>query len=318
MIEQFYNPASIIIGIIKLLLLAAIGYVANKKNIINTNAIHSLNKIVLWVCLPALIVSRTIASFNPGTMRYWWILPLVSLAMSALGGLLGYMVQGAFNGDFPRKEFISSCAFQNCGYLPMALVVFICSGAYCNLLLVYIFLFITGFNLVFWGMMPVYLSKNNEKIELKSILNPPLIAMVFSVSSVFIFGTGWLPQIINSPLDMLGSSTFAIVLLALGAYLAEQGEYVPRKPVFLAACISIKLLILPLAVLGILMLIPMDISFRFFIFLQSLMPVATSLVIVGLYKDADNRFYSFAIFYSHLFAILTIPLWLLVFQMIVK
>ena len=318
MIEQFYNPASIIIGIIQLLLLAAIGYISNKKGLISKGAIHSLNMMVLWLCLPALIISRTIASFDPRTMSYWWVLPLVSLIMSALGALLGYLLQKLFRGDMPRKEFISSCAFQNCGYLPIALVVFICSGEYCNIMLIYIFLFITGFNLVFWGLMPAYLSNNNDAIKLKSILNPPLVAMVFSVGSIFLFGKGWLPEIISGPLDMLGSTTFVVVLLALGAYLAEQGEYVPRKPVFLAACISVKLLILPLAVLGMLMLIPMDISFRFFIFLQSLMPVATSLVIVGLYKNADNRFYSFAIFYSHLFAILTIPLWLLVFQMIVK
>jgi malate permease and related proteins len=318
MIEQFYNPASIIMGIIKLLLLAVIGYISNKKGLISKDAIHALNKIVLWLCLPALIISRTISSFDPRAMSYWWVLPLVSLVMSALGGLFGYLVQGLFKGGLPRKEFISSCAFQNCGYLPMALVVFICSGEYCDLMLIYIFLFITGFNLVFWGLLPAYLSKENDGIKLKSILNPPLVAMVFSVASIFLFGRGWLPEIISSPLDMLGSTTFVIVLLALGAYLAEQGEYVPKNPIFLAVCVSIKLLILPLAVLGILMLMPMDISYKFFIFLQSMMPVAASLVIVGLYKNADNHFYSFAIFYSHLIAIITIPLWLLAFRMVVR
>jgi malate permease and related proteins len=318
MVEEFYNPASIIIGIIKLLILSAIGYIANKKGLISKDAIHALNKIVLWLCLPALIISRTISSFDPRTMRYWWVLPLASLAMSALGGLLGFIVQGFLKGELPRKEFISSCAFQNCGYLPIALVAFICSGEYCNLMLIYIFLFITGFNLVFWGLVPAYLSKKNDGIKLKSILNPPLVAMVFSVASIFLFGKGWLPEIIYSPLDMLGSTTFVIVLLALGAYLAEQGEYIPKKPIFLALCVSIKLLILPLAVLGILMLMPVEISYKFFIFLQSMMPVATSLVIVGLYKDADTRFYGFAIFYSHIIAIITIPLWLLVFRSIMQ
>jgi hypothetical protein len=94
MVEQFYNPSSIIIGIIKLLVLVVIGYLANKKGIISKEAIHSLNKIVLWLCLPALIVSRTIASFDPDTMSYWWVLPIVSLLMSGMGGFFGYLVQG--------------------------------------------------------------------------------------------------------------------------------------------------------------------------------------------------------------------------------
>jgi malate permease and related proteins len=318
MVEQFYNPSSIIIGIIKLLVLVVIGYLANKKGLISKEAIHSLNKIVLWLCLPALIISRTIASFDPRIMSYWWVLPIVSLLMSGMGGFFGYLVQGFFKGALPRKEFISSCAFQNCGYLPMALVVFICSGEYCDLMLIYIFLFITGFNFFFWGLLPAYLSKDNSGIKLKSILNPPLVAMIFAVVSIFLFGKGWLPDIVSNPLDMLGSTTFVIVLLALGAHLAEQGEYLPKKPVFLAACVFIKLMILPVAVLGLLRLIPMDMSYKFFIFLQSLMPVAASLVIVGHYKNADNRFYSFAIFYSHLLAILTIPLWLLVFRSIIN
>jgi malate permease and related proteins len=318
MIEQFYNPASIIIGIIKLLLLIVIGYVAHKKRIINTEAIRSLNKMVLWLCLPALIISRTIESFDPKIMAFWWVLPIVSIAMSALGGFLGYLAQVLFRGDLPRKEFISSCAFQNCGYLPIALVAFICTKEYCNLILIYIFLFITGFNLVFWALMPAYLSKKSNSIKPKNVLNPPLLAMIFSVGTVFLLGPGWLPEIISSPLDMLGSTTFVIILLALGAYIAEQGEHIPRNPIFLISCIIIKLLILPLTVLGILMLVPIGISYKFFIFLQSMMPVATSLVIVGLYKNADNRFYSLAIFYSHLAAIITVPLWLLIFRNVIR
>jgi predicted permease len=316
MIQEFYNPATITTGILKLLLIIAIGYISNKKGLIGASAIHALNKIVLWLCLPALIISKTINTFDFAIITYWWILPVVSIAMSGLGAFLGFFAQGLFKGGLPRKEFISSCAFQNCGYLPMALVVFVCAGEYCDLMLIYIFLFITGFNLVFWGLVPAYLSKDRGGIKLKSILNPPLIAMAFSLITVFLFGTGWLPEIISDPLDMLGSTTFVIVLIALGAYLAEQGEYLPENPIFLAVCVSIKLLILPIAVLGLLMLVPMDISYRFFIFLQSIMPVAASLIIIGHYKNADNRFYGFAIFYSHLFSLFSIPLWLLLFRYI--
>jgi malate permease and related proteins len=316
MLEQFYNPISVVVGIIKLLILVAIGYISYKRHLISKEAIQSVNKIVLWLCLPALIISRTIAEFDPGIMQYWWVLPLVSLAMSGMGALLGYITQGVFRGELPRKEFVSSCAFQNCAYLPMALIVFICSGEYCNLLLIYVFLFITGFNLVFWGLLPAWLSKEASKVNLRSIMNPPLAAMVFAVVTVFFFGTGWLPAIISEPLDMLGATSFVLVLVALGAYLAEQGRYMPKRPLFLAACVCIKLLILPILVLFVLMPIPMDISYRFFIFLQSLMPVAASLVVVGYYKNADNQFYSFAIFYTHLIAIITIPFWLLVFRFI--
>jgi predicted permease len=46
------------------------------------------------------------------------------------------------------------------------------------------------------------------------------------------------------------------------------------------------------------------------------MPTAVSLVIIGTYTGADNRFFSSAIFYSHLASTVTIPLWLLIFNSI--
>jgi predicted permease len=46
------------------------------------------------------------------------------------------------------------------------------------------------------------------------------------------------------------------------------------------------------------------------------MPTAVSLVVIGSYTGADNEFFSSSIFYTHLVAIFSIPLWLAVFRFI--
>ena len=45
------------------------------------------------------------------------------------------------------------------------------------------------------------------------------------------------------------------------------------------------------------------------------MPAAVSLVVIGQYVNADNRFLSGIIVYSHLLAIITVPAWLLIFRL---
>jgi predicted permease len=59
---------------------------------------------------------------------------------------------------------------------------------------------------------------------------------------------------------------------------------------------------------------PLSPAYKFFIFLESTMPSAVTLIVVGQYKKADVKFLSGMIFYTHLAGIITIPLALYLFE----
>jgi predicted permease len=317
MIEQFYDVHSIVVGITKILMLIAVGYALRFAKLLKSDGIDGLSKLLLWVCLPSLILTKIISTFNPGSFPGWWFLPLCSMAMSIGGLAIGYLFQRPLPHFTSGREFMSACAFQNSGYLPMTLVAFVCSGAFCDRILVYIFLFLIGFNLAIWSFIPAFLSHSfRRNFNLRSLLNPPLIATVFAIISVFAAGPEWLPHLFYDPLHMLGEACFPLALVTLGAYLAESGGYKAKNGLALASCLVAKLIILPLIVFFIVKVTTLDISYKFFIVIEATMPSAVSLAIIGYEKKADNQFLTSMIFYSHLCAILTIPAWLYIFSFV--
>lgn len=319
MVADFYNVYSIAHGILKIFFLLAIGYSLYIKGLIKKGAADALSNILIWACVPALILTKITSIFDPSAFPEWWLLPVCSIAMAGMGLGLGYLSQKPIKNFDSRREFMVSCAFQNSGYLPMTLVAFVCSGPLCDKLLVYIFLFLIGFNITLWSFGPAFLSKDlRRNFRIATILNPPVIVTIFSVLWVFLMGKGTIHNLIYDPLLILGNSSFPLALIVLGAYLAEHRGFSSKNWQALAGSIVVKLMILPAIVLALLRYLPLGGPLKFFILLEATMPAAVSLVIIGQYVNADNKFLSGVIFYSHLLAIITIPVWLLAFRNMVN
>lgn len=312
---ELYSFYSVAFGISKIFFLLALGYLLYLKKLIKKDAADALSNILIWACVPALIFTKITSAFDPVRFSEWWILPVSSICMSLMGLGLGYLFQRLLRNFHSGREFMSSCAFQNAGYLPMTLAVFVCSGEFCDTILIYIFLFLIGFNITMWSFTPPFLSRNFKKnFKIKTILNPPVVVTIFSILWVFLAGKDNVHSLIYDPLLMLGNSSFPLALIVLGVYLAEYRGFKTRNWAALFSYIMVKLVILPVAVLFIIKDLPLGEALKFFIFLESTMPASVSLVVVGQYVKADNKFLSGLIFYSHLFAIVTIPVWLMVFR----
>lgn len=315
MINQYFSFQSIALGIIKLFVVLVIGYTLSRANVLKKDAVRALSDVLVWACLPALIFAKTTYSFSPAEYPLWWFLPVCAIAVSFLGLAAGYFFQKPVRKFDSRRDFMISCAFQNSGYLPIALVSFICSQDICDKVLVYIFLFLIGFNMIIWSFVPAFMSRQpNGRFNPRTLFYPPFIATVLAVLSVFVFGKGWVPLIIYEPLNSLGSTTYPLALIVLGAYLSEHKGVIPDSWSALASCLFAKLVFLPAAVLIILRYIPVDPSYKFIILLESAMPTALSLIAIGNTVPIDNKFLSGIIFYSHLLAIITIPVWLAAFK----
>jgi len=229
-IEQFYSFHAIFFGIVKLFVLIAVGYGLSVSSVLKKEGADALSAVLIWALLPALILTRITSTFSPGEYPFWWILPLAAVILLCCCYLIALPFQRVFARSHLEREFITSSVFQNVGYLPMALTAFVCTGPFCDKILVFIFLFVMGFNLVFWSFGPVYLSKNSLNIKsLLKMINMPLIVTIFSIITIFIFGKGWMPKVIFEPLDILGKATFPMAMIVLGAYLGAYRGYRPSS-----------------------------------------------------------------------------------------
>ncbi len=312
----FYAVAT---GVIKLFILMSLGYAVYGAKMVDDGFVDKLSLLLVRVMFPCLIISKTVTYFSFREYAYWWVLPVCAVGFSIAGMAIGALVLRFFRGFRSPREFMCASGFQNCGYLPMNLILFSFCGAIADRLLIYMFLFIVGFNLLMWSIVPLFLAGELRKsFRWQVLFNPPVVATVLSLLWVAVFGKGTMPGLIMAPARQLGQASFPIAMLTLGAYLCRYRAHIPLNKSPIIAVMIIKLLVFPLMVLALLLLIPIRNDYRFFLFIQAIMPTAVSLVVIGAYTGADNRFISSIIFYSHLAAIITIPLWLEIFHMIFK
>ncbi|MBD3378857.1 MAG: hypothetical protein GF408_00120 [Candidatus Omnitrophica bacterium] len=317
--ELQYTFATISLAIAKLFVLMLIGYLVYHFKLIGSDFLDTLSLLLVRLIFPALIISKTVTNFGFDMFPLWWAFPLAAMAFSVAGMLMGGAVFKLIGGDASGAEFSASCGFQNCGYLPMNLILFAFSGAASDRLLIYLFLFILGFNILMWSLVPLFLKGAiNKGFSPRVFINPPVAATLISLLWVALMGKGNMPNIILDPLRQLGQSAFPIAMITLGAYLSRYQAHLPDRKKSLISAVLVKIAIFPLLVLPLVVFMNIPVDVKFFLFLQAIMPTAVSLVVIGSYTGADNRFFSSVIFYSHLAAIFTIPVWIAVFNIVVK
>ena len=119
MFKEFFNIYAVVNGVGKVLVLGGVGFLLARMGIVHKRNIHYLNVLLLWVCLPALIFSNISQHFSVNAFPQWWVLPLSAIIMCVIGFVLGSGVAYFFPSRSYDREFTTSCAYQNCGYLPL-------------------------------------------------------------------------------------------------------------------------------------------------------------------------------------------------------
>ena len=301
------------IAVFQIFLLAIIGYLLVKRKFLSEQGIDSISNLVMDITLPILIFCQLIKDFSFTAYSNWWVFPLISIAVTAIGLLAGFLFSFLIKGEQHKLQFISLVGFQNSGYLPIALAAALLSGSELSAMFIYLFLFLAGFNLVMFSVGVHILNFHKErKFNWSNLLSMPVIA---TLVSLIVIALGWnklVPDAVIKPLRMLGDSTLPLAMLVVGGNLAELNlKNIDKKTMFLL--ILLKMILLPtlgfvvVSILGISKLIGL------LILIQLAMPSAVTLsVILRNYKKED-LLVSQGILLTHLVSVITIPIFLIIY-----
>ncbi len=297
-------------AVIQIFLLGAIGYFMVKKNILSHEGLDSLSRLVVEVVLPIFIFCQLIKGFSFGLYPNWWIFPLASIAISAAGFLVGSIFIGFIRGQELKLQFLSLIAFQNAGYLPLALVAALLPPDKLDSMFIYIFLFLFGFNLVIWSLGVYILSFTRaKKFELGSLFSPPVIATLVSLIFIYLGLGKFVPEVLLKPLRMVGDCTLPLAMFVVGGNLASIHLSRIDKKAMLYMVLA-KLIILPALGLW------LAIKFKFpeliglLILIQLAVPPATSLSLIVRHYKKEDLFISQGIFIGHILSLVTLPIFL--------
>lgn len=303
---------------LEMVIFALAGYLLVRFKVIKHDGLEAVSRIIINCALPLFIFHKLVTRFDFATFANWWAFPLLSFAIIAVGFALGFFFCGLFKVQH-KREFISLITFQNSGYLPLALVSVLLSGQQQETMFVYIFLFLLGFNLLIWSFGMCMLSKTcdiKDKNTLKKLVSPPVIATIFSLILVFFGINKFLPQSLLVPLKSIGDTTIPLALLVLGGNLA----FIEFKKAFNKESMLVvltKLFIMPALALIFLNFVELPRLIGLLIVIQMAVPSATSLAVISRRYALEDRLISNTIMLTHLFCIVSLPLFLSIYEKII-
>jgi len=107
-------------GIMEVFLIGILGYVIVSGLKPGSSFLDYITKIVIRISLPCLVFSNMVTKFDPGEVEYWWVFPLLAVAINISGALLAYCYLFIDRTVKYRGEFMALVAFQNGIFLPLA------------------------------------------------------------------------------------------------------------------------------------------------------------------------------------------------------
>ncbi|MDD4899824.1 MAG: AEC family transporter [Candidatus Omnitrophica bacterium] len=308
MLLESFKIIGVAVG--QIILLAAIGFFLIKRDILSATGLDAISKLVMEVTLPLLIFCELVKNFTFRQYANWWVFPLLSIAITVAGLVLGFVVLGLIKGHQEKLQFLSLTAFQNSGYLPLALVAAFLPGQQRESMFIYIFLFLIGFNLVMFSLgVHMICFHKDRQFELGSLFSPPVIAAVFSLALIFFGLQRFIPASFIKSLSMAGDCTLPLAMLVVGGSLAEINlKQIHKGAMFFA--VLIKLIIMPALGFWLVIALRLPELIGLLLLIQLSMPSATTLSVITRYYKKEDILASEGIFFTHLLSIVTIPVFL--------
>lgn len=309
---------TVLVSMLEIFILGACGFIMVRKKILDEAGLKFLMRLVVEFVLPLFIFTKTIKSFSFILYPNWWIFTLVGLVINLVGFIIGYLWLGIFKtvkSDSEKRQFVSLVGFQNCGYIPLILAATLLSAFEAEQMYIYIFLLLLGFNVVVWSFGVWFLSGHSIKnFEMGSMFSPPVIATILAMVMIGLGIDGYIPRFVFEPAQMLGNCLLPLAMIVTGSNLALVSLKNVRTKV-VAQVSFLKLILLPILAFIVFWFIKPAYLFGVFVILQVAMPSANSLSLITWHYNQDDTIISHGIFFTHLFCILSIPLWLIIYEM---
>ncbi|MBU1726210.1 MAG: AEC family transporter [Candidatus Omnitrophica bacterium] len=305
------------VAVAQILLVAVIGYFLVKRGILGQAGLDTLSRLVVEVTLPILIFCQLMQDFRFDLYPNWWVFPLLSLAITIAGLLAGIFFVGFIKGSHHKVQFLSLTTFQNSGYLPLALIAAILPKEKADTALVYLFLFLLGFNLIVWSLGVYMLSfHKSKKFDFGTIFSPPVVAVSLSLMIIFLGWHKFVPDALIKPLAMVGDCTLPLAMIVVGGSLAAV-RLVHINIRAMSLMVLSRLIILPAIGLWLILEFKMPELLGFLILIELAVPSATSLTVITRHYKNEDLLISQGVFFGHLASLVTLPLFLSIYLALV-
>lgn len=290
-------------NVVSLFLIILVGIYGSKRKIISNEIQKGLNKILINMTLPLLIISSFSVEFDSSMKSNILKAFLYSFIFLIVAGIISYIFLFPIKDKEKKKVLQFANVFSNCGFIGFPII----SSIYGAEGVVYTSIFNLFFNIFVWSYGVALYSDKLDKKSLKKILLNPGIVAVYIGLPMMLLGVS-LPSFILKSITTVGNMTTPLSMIIIGCILTRVNIKEAFKDWIVYYESLIRLIVIPLVTFIIAKIIKDDsILMKTIIILQA-MPAGTMASIMAEDLGKDSTFAAIVIFVTTLLSIGTFPL----------
>lgn len=293
-------------------LLAIPGFIFTRKKILTSQQVDGISSVLVNFFWPIMVVDAMVQvqrsdalMQKAGQAAIWTLIGLVLAAAVAY-----FVLKAGKINIVPGGIFLFAAVFANTGLIGMPLIKLLLGDE--ALFLASIVELVNDVLIFTVGIWLIQMGCGKERRQsIGGILSPGFIGVVVGLV-LFLFDIQ-LPDIITQALDMVSGATAPLVLFLVGAQLGESNIGAMIKDKRAWGLLALRLLIIPalLLLLWRLTMGELTDTGRVMILLTA-MPAGTCCAMFTRQYGGDWKMATHCVMLTTLFAVITIPIWLLV------
>lgn len=283
--------------------LMVMGFFAVKGRVLDGRGVSALSSLVLYFAQPCLILSKMQQAVSAQLLMELGIIFIGTCVIMSISGVCAWHAFRRQPHD--RRAVLANLVMaSNCGFMGYP-VIEAAMGADA---VIYAVMYVSAFNVMCWTL-GAYFFRGAGAVSPRRIITNPTILAVLAGAVLMVTGLR-LPGFVNNALSSMGGITTPVAMFVIGARLVDlKASDLSDQPMLLAC--ALRLVAVPLCVLGILSLTPVSANVRGALFLCSAMPGASLTGMQSDVFDCEKELASRGVAVSTALSMLTVPLLLL-------
>ncbi len=300
----------VFVSIVETFIAFGFGALAWRLRMIRSVDLGRLTRLTLDMFFPMLTFSTITRNFNPAQLNELWVMPLLGILIMGFGALVGWYLKRFMRDRTPERlgTFHHICAINNYVFLPIIILQNNYSERHVALLL----LMNVGSTVGFWtvGVM-TFTGGGSAGQALRSIFSINIVAVAAALLVCFL-GIP-VPEPLAYTLKYLGDVTVPLMLVVIGVALVSCFRRLFDHWFDMAYLSLARLVVIPVLLLLLLRLLPLEPDAFQTAAVVALMPAASSSVLIARKYGGDHEFAGQAIIVTTVLSLVTIPLLMRVF-----
>lgn len=293
------NLSAVISQLISLFLMMIIGYAAARAGLITPDFRKKLSAFTLSTAAPCIILSSALES--SGGMNVPVTLGTAALFYVVMIALAKVFVLVMRTPASQRKLDELMLIYTNVGFMGIPVV----QSIYGATGVAMVSMFILMFNLTFFSY-GIMLISGGTKINLRALINPCIFAALGAMVLSF---TGLrLPAVVESTISSVGAINTPMAMMIIGASLAHSDLRAALTNMRLYRVSTVSMLVMPLCVLALSLLLPVEPMLRGVAVCMAAMPIAGNCAMASDMYTPEDMTASHAVIVSTLMSAVTLPL----------